>query len=703
MWRNKINWMHLLLIGSLPIILALINPNWIFNVGIADDYIYLGYQLNFPKYVGWFPSSEHYFIERFSWIFPAYGVRQLFSPLIGNFVVHLGVYYLAIFSVYGTLNRLFNARVALLTALLMGQCSLFLRATGWDYVDGYTLALFALCVCLLTYASQSPRYRWYLCGAGISALFMVNVQVFSLFYTPALAIYYLIINHYGARRHIIHPILWGGIGVVLALVVLSVAYYRLTGRGFIFANTLATAQGAVGKNDWRNLINNHLSAKDGTPFAFLFLLAGAMAIGFMGRGLWIKASFYRYQHAIIALFTGSLGVFAFWSVLGYTGYLRLTFYSSLLLPSTFLFIGAVFIARFNTLSVRAVWLVYAIILITFTLFHHLLALPIEIFVISAGLLWFMGIWMKGEQALLLMTTALCLMSFVGGARSETILVYEPRRLITQHIYDTTTQASQIIDQRYTTYSSDQFRFWFPTDTTLNKEINSVTALYLFGWGRFITPFNRQVPQWDNTITQSKDIILLTAREDAQTFLADLNQFLAPRHYELVVIDQYIVNDVFAITFTQLKFLSPVTQNRVDYDFNSTLADESGLGAPETVNERTFRWTSESTARMRFTLEDGQFDPTDTYQVQFLTLSPLEIAVQDSLKVTINGTPLVLERIPQGADTLFQAEIGGDILNNNVLEIIFETNGISRPADFGYPDPRTLGVALDWLTIEPIEE
>ncbi|MDZ4672258.1 MAG: hypothetical protein SH821_15425, partial [Phototrophicales bacterium] len=174
---QKLNFGHIALLVIFPIILALINPNWIFNTYIIDDYIYLGYQIDLPAYIGWYPSDSQYYIDRISWILPSYYVRQLFSPLVANFVIHLSVYYLAIFSVYGILNRLFNKRIALITCLMMGQFSLFLRAVGWDYVDGYSLALLSLCAMLVTYAATATKARWYLFGAGAVASIMGVAQL----------------------------------------------------------------------------------------------------------------------------------------------------------------------------------------------------------------------------------------------------------------------------------------------------------------------------------------------------------------------------------------------------------------------------------------------------------------------------------------------------------------------------------------------
>ncbi|MDX2077826.1 MAG: hypothetical protein SFZ02_15470 [bacterium] len=714
---EKSNWGHILLLLVLPIVLALINPNWLFNVGaIRDDYIYWGYQNDLLKYVGWNPSADHYFIERVSWLVPTYLVRQLVSPLMANFIVHLGVYYLAIFSVYGTLNRLFHARVALFIGLLMGGYSLVLRASGWDYLDGYAMALTALCVLLLTYGATTTRHnKAYLFGAGAVAMLIINAQFFHLFYMPALGIYYLLLNHAHARHHIVPSIIWGVLGVGGVFIILTLLYYGITGRWFIFANTLRVSQDAVSPQGWRGFINNH-RAGQGANYHLLF---GAVALMGIGIALSTKRFLPRASTSpLVALFGLSWAVLAGWAVLGSYGYLRLPFYNSNTTFSAFLVIGVMVAYRLTALSsIQFSRLIVAQIGVTvglFALFSFGMAditttWVIVITVFSGGLLALM--WIIPQPITLIgLVIAVAILSFVGDRGTITGMVYQPDRLLLQRNYELIAQANQTIRHRYPNYGTDQFYFWFedtiaPLDQT-DKFFTGLLSTYFF---RFITPFSLTAPIWDETLLLPHEIIVIAPPDRADMLLGAMQAWVYTNNYDMTIEHTALLGDadapVMGLYFTQITPLQLIQDNRLRYEFASipNRLQMDNFADGEMVNGRTFSWTSEPTARMSFTLADEQFDPTKTYQIQFLTLTPLEAEVLDSLKVSINGQELTLERIPQGTDTLWYAEIAGTIFNRDVLELVFETDRISRPSDFGYPDPRTLGVALDWLTIKPIEE
>ncbi|MCL4252263.1 MAG: hypothetical protein KJ043_00620, partial [Anaerolineae bacterium] len=235
---KKLNIVHTMTILVLPILLALINPNWIFNVNMVDDYVYLGYQMDLPKYLGWNPSNDGHVIERWSAILPGYIVRELFSPLTANFILHLGVYYLAIFSVYGILNRLLNVKVAIIIALLFGQYPLIMRATGWDYPDGYALGYFALTILFLIYSVGSKRRPFYLIGAGGAFMLMITAHFFNLFYFPALLIFYLLITRWRDWRYtLVAPVVYGGLGAFIVYVLLATLHYGITGN-ILFAGSI---------------------------------------------------------------------------------------------------------------------------------------------------------------------------------------------------------------------------------------------------------------------------------------------------------------------------------------------------------------------------------------------------------------------------------------------------------------------------------
>src|SRR5258708_39568613 len=92
--RNRI--IDLLLIGSLPILLALINSNWLFTPPPLlangtprqpDAWFYFSYFKHFFDFVGQYPFNTQYFAERLSWNLPGYAAYHLFPPSVANLVL----------------------------------------------------------------------------------------------------------------------------------------------------------------------------------------------------------------------------------------------------------------------------------------------------------------------------------------------------------------------------------------------------------------------------------------------------------------------------------------------------------------------------------------------------------------------------------------------------------------------------------------
>lgn len=124
-----------------PAFLCLVVRDWIFTpIGTIDPYMYLGYFRNFEHYFTFFGNA--YYGTRLPFIIPGYICYKIFPPLMANYVLHLGFYYLALFSLYFILRITVNRRIALLSAVFMGFYPYFLSAVGGDYVDGAGIAYF---------------------------------------------------------------------------------------------------------------------------------------------------------------------------------------------------------------------------------------------------------------------------------------------------------------------------------------------------------------------------------------------------------------------------------------------------------------------------------------------------------------------------------------------------------------------------------
>jgi hypothetical protein len=546
---NGIQWRTIGIIALLPIILAIINPNWIFNAWVIDDYHYLGYQLALPKYVGWSPADGHYFIERISWLLPTYWLRQITSPLVANFIIHLTVYYVAIFSFYAVVNRLYRARIALITTLLLGQFPLFLRSTGNDYVDGFSLALLCLCLMCLTYSATSEKYwRRYLIGAGAIAMLIINAQPFNVFYFPALGIYYLLLNHRHYRRHILWAIIMGAMSALAMFALLTIAYYLLTGKWWIFANSLGATQSL---DDWRGLNERN--------YSYIFPGWHILYIGVMLIGITIIAYPKRFAmiydhespHFIYYLRMSLIFAVSCYSILwGWLIFLQFSlfqppFYSTNVLPSIFLLLAGLFAKRIDQLSpkyfrqVLIATLIIPIGLLTLYTFSPPQLIPVlfSVSMISGMLVFCFSFTVKRQRALIFLIWAVGLLSYPSGIDRQFMALYLPNRLTNQHVYETIVQASDIIDARYDTYAPSKFRLWNGREEMLRLP-RSLSALY---HNRGIIPELDSDPdknsRWDTALFGTEETILITTEFDAEEMLAKAQAILDPLGYDITFVEE----------------------------------------------------------------------------------------------------------------------------------------------------------------------
>src|SRR5688500_12479746 len=138
-YSSILKYWHVVLLIVLPLLITLIDPNWIYNPDVLNDvdpWIYHGLFRYFFDFATTSPSNLHYFIERLSWVLPGYVLYKIFAPVLANAILHLAVYYIGLFAIYGTARQLFGKTPAFIAALCLGSYTWFLRATGHDYLDG---------------------------------------------------------------------------------------------------------------------------------------------------------------------------------------------------------------------------------------------------------------------------------------------------------------------------------------------------------------------------------------------------------------------------------------------------------------------------------------------------------------------------------------------------------------------------------------
>ncbi len=331
----------LLVVLSLPWVVLRFDTTWLFayatsSFGFIDPWVYFGFFFDLTQHIRSFKGA--YFTTRLTWTVPGAVIYHLFSPLTATYVLHVALFYGAIFSLYLILKITVSRRAALLATLLMAFHSYFLWSVGWSYIDGPANTFVLLTLAALTFAAQSARSKWWLLAAGALAAKAFYCQFFLIVFSPLVfGFYYFARRHMGHRRSTSEwkPFAWGFAFVTVAFGAFNMA---INGRFVFFINSVGTAA---------KLVINHNPYNDST-YAWL---AGASwlvlpAIATIGAVVCLvrRQSILSVPNAEFLLFWQrylllSVLIMAFWQLVGQP-VLQLFTYSSYLMPAVFLALGS---------------------------------------------------------------------------------------------------------------------------------------------------------------------------------------------------------------------------------------------------------------------------------------------------------------------------------------------------------------------------
>jgi len=187
-----------LVLFFMPLAILLFDHQWIFSDPVRDPWIYYGYFRNAPGYLVTF--RHLYYTSRLSVILPGYWIHGILAPIPANIVLHLGMYWAAVFSFYGIARALFGARVALLAAVCLGAHPFFLFAVGQNYVDGFGITYFLLALLGLTASRQARLWKTALVFAGACTTALISANLFYAIYLPFLVVWFLAIERWPSLR-----------------------------------------------------------------------------------------------------------------------------------------------------------------------------------------------------------------------------------------------------------------------------------------------------------------------------------------------------------------------------------------------------------------------------------------------------------------------------------------------------------------------
>lgn len=332
---------RIIILGLHPLLLTIINPNWLYNpevLNFTDTWIYNGLFRYFVDFASQSPSNIHYFIERVSWGLPGYGLYQFFSPEIANAILHLGVFYLCVFSIYGTLKVLFGQDTAFITALCLAGYTWFLRAVGHDYVDGIGIAYFSAALFFATLAAYRTRFTPYVMLSGVFIALMLLSQLFLVVFLPAIFVYFYIINQKLHRHPLALVIGRWIIGSMICVIPFVAINFFLLGEWNIFKNSLVFVLNNTSSLELRKAIIRDYAS---TPATWLVLPCLLMVLSIVHLVRWksIPETVQSVLRLLLVVFILCFGIFLFFHHRSSYPMLWIYLYMSLTIPATFLLLG----------------------------------------------------------------------------------------------------------------------------------------------------------------------------------------------------------------------------------------------------------------------------------------------------------------------------------------------------------------------------
>jgi len=226
-------WISILTLSLIPIILALVNQEWMFTRAGEDDpwwYISLGYFY----YKDPLLAFNSYKISRVPWILVEYFIRNLFTPTTAAIVLTLIFVIPGSIGFYLLVCRFFSKEVGFISAALLSTFSYYMVNRSPDYhnAGGSLFFIWSLYFLTLAVQSKSRQRGWFfVCGAVYGLA--VHSELFVLGCFPAMIVQFVMLNWAGKKRPILEAVLFGLLGFLTTTGLLGLAAV-LSGRSFFF-------------------------------------------------------------------------------------------------------------------------------------------------------------------------------------------------------------------------------------------------------------------------------------------------------------------------------------------------------------------------------------------------------------------------------------------------------------------------------------
>jgi hypothetical protein len=522
-----------------PLLLLLVDSSWLFSYALTifiDPWVYFGYFLDLRQHSHAFAGA--YYGSRLPWTLPGWLAYRLFSPLIAAYILHLAFYYAAIVSFYLILKDTVDRRSALLASILLGCHSFFLRAIGWDYVDGAGITYLLLALLMLTWAAKSRRCSLWLGCAGVFYGCLIHTQLFLASFTPLIALYYLFANREHRQHSLGLSFVFFTIGSASLTSVLSIINTCwLDGQSSLFLSSFRLAAGLVTRgNKWRASSYSWVTQAGWLLFPALIFLGSVFFLLLSRRMRSVPhrrfVFFYQVYFILNVLTLGA------WEVLRQP-VLEYFYYVSYLLPSMFLAIGAQFAVVAGRLTSRRFHvLVGSVVVISLTAYlcplDSRLANQLESHVFLPFLIGAAGLvglavrrLYSVEIGVLLISIAFAMLNMTTGTRTWTRNSDSSAPKDSFLVVAESVRTIQAMDPTSTSL------FWYNFRAPLGSVSRAVVSCYLWGWRLVSEDFPVLEGDYQQPALHSR-MFILSNDKDA---LEEANRSLAGRGFRANVLNE----------------------------------------------------------------------------------------------------------------------------------------------------------------------
>jgi len=235
--------LHWAVILATPFLILAIHPNLFINPNTnvwIDSWVNTGFFLSLRDHLARWGGT--YYSTRLSWLLPGFAVHQLFSPLLANYVLHLGYFYVLLFSLYALVTSGVDRTTAMIVTLLVAWHPELLAAMSWDYVDGAVITYFVVTLLCLEKASRSSRWSLWAAGGGAGLACVATANLVGVTLWPLCGLFLLLRVGFDRWRRTLAILAVSALGALAVFAILGVANQQLGGRFVFLAASLDYAK-----------------------------------------------------------------------------------------------------------------------------------------------------------------------------------------------------------------------------------------------------------------------------------------------------------------------------------------------------------------------------------------------------------------------------------------------------------------------------